>query len=146
MTHKECVESATYWLQGKCDVVLPEFFTWNDELCDVIGFGYKYSTMIECKIGRGDFLKDKKKTFRAYPERGMGDLRYYCCPKGLIKPEELPDKWGLIYIYPSGYIKRVKEASIQPKNVKSEAHLLFYYARRAQQANVHNIILAHRVG
>lgn len=145
MTHKECVEAATDWLSSKSEIILPEFFCWNAELADVIGFGSRYTTLVECKISRGDFLADKNKPFRFRPERGMGDLRYYCCPKGLIKAEELPPKWGLVYIYPSGHVKRVVEASLQPKDLKSEHHLLFYYARRAQQAGVHNAILATRL-
>lgn len=147
MTHTECVHAAAYWLHSKCDVVLPEFFCFNAELADVIGFraGGK-SILIECKVTRTDYLRDKKKHFRYYPPSGMGDLRYYCCPKGLIKPEELPENWGLVYVYPSGHVRRVKEASFQPKNVGAEHHLLFYYARRAVFAGVHPSILAERTG
>ena len=28
----------------------------------------------------------------------MGNFRFYCCPKDLIKKEEIPEGWGLIYI------------------------------------------------
>ncbi|SDP33513.1 hypothetical protein SAMN04487914_108104 [Arthrobacter sp. ok909] len=145
MTHSECVSAASYWLNAKCDVVLPEFFSHNAELPDAIGFrtGGK-SLLIECKVSRGDFLSDKKKSFRFRPERGMGDLRYYCCPSGLIKPTEVPYGWGLIYVYPSGHVKQVKEATFQPKNVEAEHHLLFYYARRAVFSGAHKSILAFR--
>lgn len=147
MTHAECVLAATGWLIPKCDITMPEFFTFNSELADVIGFrtGGK-SLMIECKVTRRDFLIDKKKHFRRVPEMGMGNQRYYCCPVGLIKPKDLPEKWGLIYVYPSGYTKRIVEASFQPKNMGAEHHLLFYYARRAVFAGVHPAILAHRSG
>ena len=32
------------------------------------------------------------------PESGMGQLRYYFCPLGVIRPEDLPPKWGLLYV------------------------------------------------
>lgn len=145
MTHADVVLSAHAWLIPKCKISLPEFFTHNSELCDVIGFeAGGRSVMIECKAGRGDFLKDKYKMFRRVPERGMGNYRYYCCPAGLIKPSELPERWGLIYVYPSGYIKRIVEAQHQPRNMEAEHHLLFYYARRSVFAGVHSTVLAYR--
>lgn len=145
MTHKECVEFASRWLRNKCDVQMWEFFCWNAELADVIGFKMRYSILIECKVNRRDFLGDKKKRFRILPERGMGDLRYYCCPIGLIKPEELPPQWGLLYVYPSGFIKRIVQATNQPKNLEAEHHLLFYYARRAVYAGAHAAVMSHRM-
>lgn len=68
------------------------------ERVDAILFSLQASFLIETKISRADFLKDKEKEFRKNPEQGMGDYRYFACPTGLIKPEELPDKWGLIYV------------------------------------------------
>jgi len=161
MLHKEAVRSAASYLSKRCSVVLPEFFSWNDELADVIGFQSRHSVIIECKVSRSDFLADMKKSFRAAPDKGMGDYRYYCCPKGLIKPEELPIGWGLLYIYPSGKVRRVKDSYYPPrenadlaedwkrggkfpKNIDSEHHLLFYYARRANYAGVHQHILDYR--
>lgn len=147
MTHKECVAAGASWLYNKCDVVMPEFFTHNSELADVIGFKTGgHSIMIECKVSRGDFLGDKKKPFRFRPERGMGDQRYYCCPAGMILPRELPEGWGLIYVYPTGFVKRVKWAAKLPKNVEAEHHLLFYYARRAVYGGFHPAIMAQRTG
>lgn len=147
MTHTECVQASERWLIPKMDVTLPEFFTWNSELADVIGFrNGGESTMIECKVGRGDFLKDKAKMFRRVPSKGMGMYRYYSCPAGLIKPHELPEGWGLIYIYPSGFTKRIVESKRHDRNIKAEHHLLFYYARRAQYAGVHAAVLAVRAG
>ena len=67
------------------------------ERCDAILFDSGSSYMIETKISRSDFLADFKKDHRQ-EGRGVGNYRYYACPTGLIKPEELPDKWGLIYV------------------------------------------------
>lgn len=71
---------------------------WMPERCDAILFKSGASFMIETKISRSDFLADKKKSFRNNPNEGVGNYRYYACPDGLIKPEELPKKWGLIYV------------------------------------------------
>lgn len=143
-THNECVEAAAKYLSKRCNVVLPEFFSWNKELADVIGFASGTSTLIECKVSRADFLKDKNKHFRIFPENGMGDYRYYCCPKGMIAKEELPDGWGLLYLYPSGKVREIKDSGLFEKDLKAEHHLLYYYARRANYAGVHKTVLDYR--
>lgn len=145
LTHADLVAKAANWLDSKCNVVLPEFFTHNAELPDVIGFSSRAeSHMIECKASRADYLRDKKKTFRMWSEKGMGDYRYYCCPKDLIKEDEIPDGWGLIYVYPSGHTRRVVHALRLNKNIEAEHYLLYYYARRAVFAGVHSSVLAYR--
>lgn len=145
MTHAECVAAATEYMQKRSDVVLPEFYSWNAELPDVIAFNRDSSTVIECKVSRSDFLRDKAKPFRMNPNSGMGDSRYYCCPKGLIKPEELPVYWGLLYVYPDGKVRKQRESVGRfKKNIDAEHHLLFYYARRAYYAGVHKTVLEYR--
>jgi len=157
-SHKGCVMSAYDYLSKRCNIVLPEFFTHNAELPDVLGFKNEYSTVIEVKISRSDFFADRKKLFRIKPEKGMGDYRYYCCPKGLIKKEEVPEGWGLLYVYPGGKIREVKQSyfhrPITPeqwnyggrfdKNTDAEMHVLYYYARRAGYAGVHKTVLEYR--
>ncbi|UOX39929.1 coil containing protein [Vibrio phage V-YDF132] len=80
------------------------------EIPDVFGFDqYGESCVVEVKVSRSDFLCDAKKPFRAKPETGMGDFRYYMCPTGIIKPEDLEGtKWGLIYVSPKGICKVVR--------------------------------------
>ena len=145
ITHSECVAVAAAYMQKRADVVLPEFFTHNAELPDVIAFRRDFSTVIECKVSRSDFLADKKKPFRMHPNSGMGDHRYYCAPKGMIKPEELPQYWGLLEVYPNGTIRKRVESYVKfNKNLEAEHYLLFYYARRAYYAGVHKTILEYR--
>ena len=156
MTHTDVVRFASAYLANRCKVVLPEFYSHNSELPDVIGFNSgaviddghyehrEYSLLVEVKVSRSDFMKDRKKSFRIRPEEGMGDFRYYCCPKGLIKPEEVPEGWGVLYVYPSGQVRSVKGSRIHPKDVTREFHLLYYYARRANFAGVHGAIVAYR--
>ena len=44
-----------------------------------------------------DFLADAKKPHRKQPELGVGRWRYFLCPEGLIQPEEVPERWGLLW-------------------------------------------------
>jgi hypothetical protein len=51
---------------------------------------------VECKISRSDFFADRYKSFRQNPEMGLGCERFYLTPRGLVEPEELPKRWGLL--------------------------------------------------
>lgn len=104
MTHKELVEIGYKWLlkNAGVGVAFKELKSIDGEIPDVIGFGSWQSILIECKVSRSDFLQDKKKPHR---QKGMGNWRFFLCPKGLIKKDELPKKWGLIYIDESGKAK-----------------------------------------
>lgn len=115
MDHKFLTALAVKWLkrpnsQGGhgCIVAASELRSgWDGEIPDAIGFkinGNSVISVVEAKATRSDFLADKHKKHRA---TGMGRYRYYICPTGLIKVEELPEKWGLIYANPRGHLKVV---------------------------------------
>ena len=100
MTHKELVELSHKFVLKKmsCGFAVKELKTTEKEIVDVLGFGaWNHSVLIEVKVSRSDFLADKKKSFRINPDEGVGRYRFYCCPKDLIKVEDLPKNWGLIY-------------------------------------------------
>jgi hypothetical protein len=100
MTHKELVELSHKFVLKKmsCGFAVKELKTTEKEIVDVLGFGaWNHSVLIEVKVSRSDFLADKKKSFRINPDEGVGRYRFYCCPKNLIKVEDLPKNWGLIY-------------------------------------------------
>ncbi|WP_228203256.1 adenylosuccinate synthase [Acinetobacter sp. CFCC 10889] len=85
---------------------------------DVFGVrhGFNGATfLLEAKMSRSDFLADKKKPHRMNPETGIGKYRYFICPNGLIKPEELPEKWGLIYVRPKGICKVIAGVLAVPR-------------------------------
>jgi len=122
--HGRLTKRAVAWLLGKgaCKVAGEEVKSMtNREIPDAIGFNYKgYCTIIECKASRADFLADKKKDFRARPERGMGVLRYFMVPAGLVAKEEVPEGWGLIYVYPKT-CRIIKQASpFSDRNTRAE--------------------------
>ena len=76
------------------------------ERVDLIAFRSNCSIMIESKVSRADFLADSKK-----PERqsgGVGTYRLYITPVDLILPEDLPERWGLLYLDGKRVIEIVK--------------------------------------
>lgn len=80
----------------------------NSESPDAIGFRPGgCSILFEVKVTRSDFTSDKRKPHRIDREKGMGDYRFYACPEGMIKPEELPLGWGLFYFTPRGSMRPV---------------------------------------
>jgi hypothetical protein len=98
-THSELVKIAEKWLYKtmNCGVVITELVSYANEIPDAFGMRSFYSILIECKTSRSDFFADRKKIFRQMPEQGIGDYRFFLCDEGLIKPEDLPERWGLLW-------------------------------------------------
>lgn len=99
--HKLVADKATRFLMRghNCALGAIEFTGgWHSEHVDGFCIRHGFFFVVESKVSRADFLADAKKSFRKNPEEGVGNYRYYACPEGLIKPEELPPKWGLIYV------------------------------------------------
>src|SRR5687767_12037574 len=97
-THAELVQRACRWLAGtkRCAVVFAEAGkNVTLEQPDAIGFRLGVSHVIECKVSRSDFHADAKKQWKKFPanEHGMGQQRWYLCPHGLLRPEEMPPKY-----------------------------------------------------
>eukprot|EP01042_Synura_sphagnicola_P029004 gene29004-37406_t len=67
-----------------------------NEQPDVIGFRSNCSAVIEAKASRSDFLADRNKPHRG--EGGMGVYRFYICPEGIIRSDDLPKGWGLLHV------------------------------------------------
>lgn len=103
-THSELCDIGERYLRNRCNcrVTAKEPYNSSGEIPDVIGFKSGYSYLIEAKTSRSDFFADKKKSFRKHPNQGMGTFRYFICETGLISVEELPPRWGLIYVSPKG--------------------------------------------
>ena len=135
MTHNKIVEVAAKWLRKhdqniiipNCKIIATELNTANctGEIPDVIGFSSNKSILIEVKTSIADFIADQKKKFREYPEIGMGANRYFLCPTDLIKPEQLPKKWGLLYIDKNGIITIIQKAKDCFFNVHAEKQMLY---------------------
>ncbi len=96
ITHSELVAVAIKYAQRRCPIVISEVATTGEEP-DVLGWtGSGSSVLFECKATRSDFLADRRKPYRANPEAGVGDFRYFFTPRGLVTRQELPAGWGLI--------------------------------------------------
>lgn len=125
-THSEGCQIAAKYLHKKmnCGAVFIEPNpSLNTEAPDAIGFRHGgCSILMEVKVNRGDFLSDKKKPHRMEPSTGMGDYRFYVCPEGLIRPEELPPKWGLFYFTARQSLKPVHVPDIQITSLSSPQH------------------------
>jgi hypothetical protein len=147
LTHQDLVESAYKWVLSNtpCNIAFKELVSWNStgEIPDVIGFGSNgFSVLIECKVSRSDFLVDQRKSFRIYPHHGMGSQRFYCCPIGLLKKEDLPKGWGLIYVddklkaranyKPNKGNPQINMDGWFEKNIRAEHELMYSALRRLQ--------------
>ncbi len=145
--HDELCTASVRWLLKTvgAGVAVSEMACCNmtGEIPDAIGWKQGCSILIEAKTSRPDFLADKKKHFRISPEFGMGSYRLFICPDGLIKPDELPKDWGLLYYHP-GRKRRIERVicfkgnivsnegnlKSQVANYRAENALLLSYIRR----------------
>ena len=142
ITHDELVKAGIDWFKNdlKSKIVLSESRGFGGEIPDVIAWKSGFSFLIECKNSRSDFLADQKKYFRIFPDQGMGHYRLFLCQKDLIKPEELPNGWGLLYfdgkkisriVCWKGNIFSISEQLKQfEPDYKQEVRLLSSYIRR----------------
>lgn len=132
--HKICCVVGK-WLQGRwsgkkpyAHYVAVELVTQGCENTDVFGFNPMYSTMIEVKVSKSDFLKDKHKYANVVGR--VGDYKYYCCPTNVIKIDDLPDKWGLLYINENDKIEIIKIAEETKSNSYTEHAIICSIMRR----------------
>ena len=100
-THDALVEAGSTWLWRRCVVIVTEMATATSETPDVIGFSTHGDTfLIECKTSRADFYNESKKPVRRREKMegkgGMGNRRLYLAPKGVLKPEDMQNGWGLL--------------------------------------------------
>lgn len=140
MTHEELVQKSAKWLKKhnqnavvpNCSVIATELKTntKTGEIPDVIGWNSSFSVLMEIKVSRSDFFKDFQKTFRVIPYKGLGQLRYYVCPFGLVELNEIPHSWGLI-TYDKGEFTIDKKAIKQDQyNLQDERSILLSILRR----------------
>lgn len=125
-THAEGCQIAAKYLSNRmgCGAVFvePNPFE-NTESPDAIGFRPGgCSILMEVKVSRADFLSDSRKPHRIDPARGMGSWRFYVCPEGVIKVEDLPPKWGLFYFTPRKSLKPIHVPDSQISSLSSPEH------------------------
>ncbi len=133
--HEALVKRAARWLESsKCRIVFvggtmqtveqPDVFAWDDAFTTVL---------VEVKASRADFLRDRGKAWRRTPELGMGVLRWFFAPPGVIQCDELPLDWGLAE--PSrGVVCRRVQPTRQKSNRHAEQRLLLQLAVEQKRA------------
>lgn len=142
MTHDELVRRAGKWLKNsmRCRPVLLEKSTMcTKEIPDAIGFLPPTGTsiLIECKVSKGDFSSDRSKVFRKNPALAMGTKRYFMVEKGFEIPGTLPDKWGLLEVYPR-QIRKKRESGVFKSSKTAEIKLLLSYIWELENQNAYN--------
>ena len=133
-THDKLVQIAANWLKKTCSVVVTELATIGEEP-DAIGWKSTFSTLVECKVSRSDFLADRKKWFRANPEHGIGAFRYFMTPPDIIRVDELPKKWGLLVLEKTRVRVLRKAEQIYEINQRHEVNILLSTIRRLGPLN-----------
>lgn len=100
MTHDELIKHGAEWLLAKnCKVVITDMTHAGPETPDCLGWqGNKRSILLEAKASRSDFHRDRRKSFRHPLAKGLGCVRYYIAPQGLLKSGEMPRGWGLLEV------------------------------------------------
>ncbi len=144
ITHAELIKHAEKWLLKSkgCAFAFTELVTYASETPDAIGWKGTNSMLVECKATRSDFTSDKIKRFRQDPAIGIGAFRFYMCPHDLIQPHEVPDKWGLIWVWKNGNKKQLKG----PKGniYSSQENQRYYFSERNEIAETIMLVSALR--
>ena len=101
-----CLEGAK-WLKRKKNAerfetpwkyIAVELCVYGCENPDIWAFNGWSTIVVEVKTSRSDFKNDKKKWWRmpGHEQCIAGNYRYYLVPKGLLKPDDLPEGVGLL--------------------------------------------------
>ena len=143
ITHDDLITAGKRWLNrswrnaseeghGRCSLILTELVcnTVTGEVPDVIGWYFRDSILIECKVSRSDFLADRKKVFRQLPELGAGVQRWYLTPAGLLTVADLPEGWGLLEADARARVAVIRPSGRFPANRDIEIAMLLSAIRR----------------
>ena len=131
MTHEDLRKRAVRWLTTtkRCGVVISEMVSACSEIPDAIGWKYSRSIVVECKTSRSDWRADKDKP-HCRAGRGVGSLRYYLCPRGVLRPEDLEGSdYGLLAATENS-IRVLKEATPREAHLSDEVTMLVSALRR----------------
>lgn len=110
--HKHLKRVALFWLKSKVtDLIATEVeFANSYSVADAVGLNLKRREVrvIEVKATKGDFTRDTKlfgdKTSYFY----HAHYSYIMCPENVIKPEEVPYGYGLIWVDENDVCNMVK--------------------------------------
>lgn len=134
--HDALVKRAVLWLSNSCNcaLVMAEPQCWSiREFPDAIGWTVQGdSFLIECKVSREDFRRDKHKPSKRGRRETMGRRRWYMTPPGLLTFDDIPDGFGLLETN-GRRVREAREAAADERPGRHEAELpLLINATRTQ--------------
>ncbi|MDQ0258094.1 hypothetical protein J2S74_005558 [Evansella vedderi] len=137
--HEHFKKQALYWLKDKmvdlCANEVKLFARRKKLIADSLGINLKRkeSRIIEVKVSRSDFLRDKVLD-APYGYHAIADYAYIMTPAGLISGEELPKGYGLLEIDEFDNIKVKRNPVRNPKPIITLDTLVKRTARAATNA------------
>lgn len=105
-------------------------FKYYGFIADVFGITERCKTIeVEIKSSRQDYFNDFSKQYKhSHLLQGMMAAKFYvCCPDAMIKPAEVPAKYGLLYIIEMQEIKMIRKAD-------------FLHDRMAEHGIIHTLL------
>lgn len=131
--HKRLITLGANWMKRNRFPVVYESIKviGTQEQPDIIGFNSDSCMVIEVKVSRSDFFADLKKPFRTSNDNPLGTYRLYLTPEGMITPDELPPKWGLLYVNKRGSVVEVHTPSKPSRGQWYSANTLDYFKKQA---------------
>lgn len=69
---------------------------------------------VEIKVSRSDFLHEMKQPQKSDPVMRYCNRWWLACPKGMVKPEELPTTWGMLEYHDRGVLQVKVKAPVLP--------------------------------
>ena len=118
-------------LHGPWLWVAVELVTQAAENCDIWATNGYESAVVEVKVSRADFLRDKKKRhLRPGMEHLLsGNYRYYLAPEGVIKDGDLPEGYGLL-VWDGKQILKARDAAKRTVTNGADLSMLCSILRR----------------
>jgi len=108
MTEKEIIKSLVRFIDNRIypfKLANVFIFNWECDFFTITGAGE--TREFEIKISRSDYFKDALKD--KHKLANGANYFYYVCPQGLIKREEVDKKYGLIYVWDTGFLEIIKK-------------------------------------
>lgn len=87
----------------------------------------------EIKVSRGDFMREIQNPRKRKAAEEISSESWFVVPQGLIKPEEVPEPWGLAYVQSGG--KVVRKLVAKQREFAPDLTFLAAAARRSADAS-----------
>ena len=90
---------------------------------------------VEIKVSRSDFLRELNKPVKREQIETYAMETYFACPLGMLKPDELPEKWGLMTVSEKG--ARIARRAVQRDQIQLDIFFFASVCRRAAEVEGH---------